>query len=103
MRFVAPKSGLYLIEALFAGIHFGLSSTDVNVVHNGLSLFAANIEGYGGDPAFHAVEGSHPNAEYEGTVELQAHDVVDFSVGYGTNRTHFGDTTGLFAVIRVVK
>jgi hypothetical protein len=103
VRFVAPKSGRYRIEARFAGIHFGLSSTDVSVVHNGVSLFAANIEGYGGDPEFHPIEGSHPNAAYEGTVDLQVHDVVDFAVGYGTNRTHFSDTTGLFAVIRVVK
>jgi hypothetical protein len=103
VRFIAPKSGLYRIEAKFSGIHFGLSSTDVHVVHNGVSLFAANIEGYGGDPAFHPVEGSHPNADYEGTVQLQARDVVDFAVGFGSNRTHFGDTSGLFAVIRVVK
>jgi hypothetical protein len=31
------------------------------------------------------------------------HDVVDFAVGYGTNGTHFSDTTGLFAVVRVLK
>lgn len=103
VRFIAPKSGLYRIEARFAGIHFGLSTTDVNVMQNGVSLFAANIEGYGGDPAFHPVEGTHPVAEYEGTVELQVNDVVDFAVGYGTNRTHFSDTTGLYAVVRVVK
>ena len=103
VRFVAPKSGLYQINARFAGIHFGLSTTDVHVMHNEISLFDADIEGYGGDPAFHPVQGAHPNVEYEGRVELLAHDVVDFAVGYGTNETHFSDTTGLFAVVRLLK
>jgi hypothetical protein len=103
VRFVAPKSGLYQINARFAGIHFGLSTTDVHVMHNDVSLFDADIEGYGGDPAFDPVQGAQPNAEYEGTVELRALDVVDFAVGYGTNGTHFSHTTGLFAVVRVVK
>lgn len=100
VRFTAPKSGFYEISARFAGIHFGLSTTDVHVVHNGVSLFDAEIEGYGGDPAFHAVEGAHPNADYAGFVELLEDDVVDFAVGYGANGTHYSDTTGLFAVVR---
>jgi hypothetical protein len=103
VRFRAPKSGLYKISARFSGIHFGLSTTDVHVTHNGASLFDAVIEGYGGDPAFHPVQGAHPNAEYEARVRLRAHDVVDFAVGYGANQTHFSDTTGLFAVLRRLK
>ena len=37
IRFVAPKLGTYRITARFEGIHFGLSSTDVHVLHNAAS------------------------------------------------------------------
>jgi hypothetical protein len=99
VRFVAPVSGSYKISAQFEGIHYGLSTTDVHVLHNGTSLFAAEIEGYGGDPAFHKVEGSNPRAEYSGKIEMKANDIVDFAIGYGKNKTHYGDTTGMFAKI----
>ena len=55
IRFVAPVAGTYDVTARFEGVHFGLSSTDVHVLHNSASLFDADIAGYGGDPAFHAV------------------------------------------------
>jgi hypothetical protein len=97
VRFVAPKKGTYRIQAHFAGVHFGLSTTDVHVLHNEKSLFAAEIDGYGGDPAFHAVEGANPSADYDGEVNLRARDTISFAVGYGKNQTNYGDTTGLFA------
>jgi hypothetical protein len=97
VRFVAPVGGTYAVSAQFAGIHFGLSTTDVHVLHNDTSLFDADIDGYGGDPAFHKVEGASPNASYSGQVQLKAGDTVTFAVGYGKNKTNFGDTTGLFA------
>jgi hypothetical protein len=99
IRFVAPRRGTYRITARFEGIHFGLSSTDVHVLHNASPLFAANIEGYGGDPNFHKVEGSNPAAEYSGQILLQKNETVTFACGYGSNKTHFGDTTGLQARI----
>ena len=95
VRFVAPKSGTYSISAKFAGIHFGLSTTDVHVLHNATDLFTADIEGYGGDPAFHAIVGASPTANYEGQVTLKRGDVLTFAVGYGRNKTNYGDTTGL--------
>jgi hypothetical protein len=97
VRFTAPVSGRYKVEAQFEGIHFHLSSTDVHVLRGTAHLFDAEIEGYGGDPAFHAIEGAHPKAMYSGTLDLRAHDTVIFAVGYGKNRTHYNDTTGLFA------
>jgi hypothetical protein len=97
VRFVAPVAGTYKVSAQFAGIHFGLSTTDVHVLHNGTSLFDADIDGYGGDPAFHKVQGANPTASYSGQVELKAHDTLTFAVGYGKNKTNYGDTTGLFA------
>jgi hypothetical protein len=97
-RFVAPVAGTYKISAQFAGVHVW-STTDVHVLHNGTSLFDADIDGYGGDPAFRKVEGTSPAATYSGQIELKANDTVTFAVGYGKNKTNSGDTTGLFARI----
>jgi hypothetical protein len=103
VRFVAPRSGTYSVNAKFVGIHFGLSTTDVHVLKNGNSVFASNIEGYGGDAAFHKVEGSNPQAEYFGQMHLNANDRITFAVGYGKNKTNSGDTTGLSAQIVLLK
>ena len=63
-------------------------------------MFSAEIEGYGGDPAFHVVTGAHPTANYEGKRALRKGDTVTFAVGYGANKTNYGDTTGL--VTRII-
>jgi hypothetical protein len=99
IRFVAPAAGTYNVTARFEGVHFGLSSTDVHVLQNSVSLFDADIAGYGGDPAFHAVQGASPTALYSGKVKLRANDIVTFAVGYGKNKTNYCDTTGL--VVRI--
>jgi len=99
IRFIAPVAGTYKVEARFEGVHFGLSSTDVHVLHNSASLFGADIAGYGGDPAFHVVQGESPAASYSGSVKLKANDTVTFGVGYGKNKTNYCDTTGL--VVRI--
>ena len=96
VRFVAPVAGTYKISAQFAGVHVW-STTDVHVLHNGASLFDADIDGYGGDPAFRKVQGASPTAAYSGQIEMKANDTVTFAVGYGKNKTNSGDTTGLFA------
>jgi hypothetical protein len=95
IRFVAPVAGTYNVTARFEGVHFGLSSTDVHVLQNSASLFDADIAGYGGDPAFHAVQGASPTASYSGKVKLKANEIVTFAVGYGKNKTNSCDTTGL--------
>jgi hypothetical protein len=99
IRFVAPAPGTYKVVAKFEGVHFGLSTTDVHVLHNAASLFDADIDGYGGDPAFHKVQGASPTAAYSGQVILKANDTVTFAVGYGKNKTNSCDTTGLFAQV----
>ena len=74
----------------------------MHVLHNGTSLFDADIDGYGGDPAFRKVQGASPTAAYSGQIEMKASDTVTFAVGYGKNKTNSGDTTGLFARIVLV-
>ena len=69
------------------------------MLHNATSLFDAEIEGYGGDPAFHEVQGLSPTAAYSGEIDLKANDTVTFACGYGKNKTNFRDTTGLFAQV----
>lgn len=102
LRFVAPESGTYEISARFAGVHFGLSTTDVHVLHNAVSLFDADIQGYGGDAAFHKIEGASPTANYSGRIELKANDTITFACAYGKNQTHYSDTTGLIARIVLI-
>ena len=98
VRFVAPVAGTYKISAQFEGVHVW-STTDVHVLRNGTSLFDADIDGYGGDPAFRKVEGASPTAAYSGEIEMKTGDTVTFAVGYGKNKTNSGDTTGLFAKV----
>lgn len=100
IRFVAPMDGTYQVTVRFEGIHFGLSSTDVHVLHNAKSLFDAEIQGYGGDPKFHKVEGLNPTADYSGKITLAKDDTLTFACGYGKNQTHYGDTTGLSVQLR---
>jgi hypothetical protein len=103
VRFAAPSAGSYQISAKFEGIHFGLSTTDVHVLHNDKSLFDADIDGYGGDPTFHKVQGASPTAEYSGQITMKANDTITFAVGYGKDKTNSGDTTGLFAQVILLK
>jgi hypothetical protein len=95
IQFVAPRTGTYAVQAHFEGIHFRLSTTDVHVLAGDAGLFASNVSGYGGDPAFHAVEGAAPIADYDGAIPLRTGDVLTFAIGYGTNMTNYNDTTGL--------
>jgi hypothetical protein len=102
VQFVVPDAGSFAVQADFEGIHFRLSTTDVHVLQNDASLFAANIDGYGGDPAFHAIEGASPDASYSGMLAVDAGDVLTFAVGIGVDGTNFNDTTGLIVHITSV-
>jgi hypothetical protein len=70
------------------------------VLVNGTPVFDGVVEGYGGDPRFHATQGPAPRATYAGTAAARGGDVVVFAVGYGRNGTHFNDTTGLIVRLR---
>jgi hypothetical protein len=95
VQFVTPAAATYDVDAEFTGIHFRLSSTDVHVLRGDEPLLDAQIDGYGGDPAFHAVEGGNPRAGYHAAHALAVGDVLSFAVGVGQNGTYFNDTTGL--------
>jgi hypothetical protein len=101
VQFVAPVAGHYDVQADFTGIHFRLSSTDVHVLYGDTAAFDAVIDGYGGDPAFHALEGQSPRASYHDVHAVAAGDVLSFAVGVGQNGTYNNDTTGLFVHIVV--
>ena len=64
------------------------------------SLFDAFIEGYGGDVSFHEVQGPHPTAHFTAEIHLEKMAAITFAVGYGRNKNHGCDTTGLVARIR---
>jgi hypothetical protein len=99
VQFVAPATATYDIQADFTGIHSRLSSTDVHVLHGDVAIFDAAIDGYGGDPTLHAVEGASPRARYQEARLLASGDVLGFAVGVGPNGTNFNDTTGLIVHI----
>jgi hypothetical protein len=48
------------------------------------------------------IEGANPAASYSGEVDLKAGNTIDVAVGYGKNKAHFCDATGLLAKIRLV-
>jgi hypothetical protein len=99
LRFLTPSPGTYRIKVTFEGIHFGLSSTDVHVLLNNTRLYDDLIEGYGGDPTFHPIIGTRPTITYEDLLTLVPGDIITIAVGYGPNKNHFNDTTGLLIIL----
>ena len=96
VRFTAPTSGVFLLNADFEGREFqgqeSATTTDVHVLVDSVAIFNGAVLGFGppSDQSFVA------------TLNLIAGDRVDFSVGYGSDRSFLGDTTGLDATLSVV-
>jgi hypothetical protein len=88
VRWTAPEPGLVSIASAFTG-QGARTTTDVHVLHNGLSIFDGLVEGFG----------NGTNFETSFTV-LQA-DTIDFAVGYGSN-SYIGDSTSLAATLQLV-
>lgn len=101
LRFVTPSSGKYKVSAVFEGLHFGLSTTDVHILLNSNPIFSELIDGYGGDSAFHKIEGANPTASFHDILSLNESDVLTFAVGFGANKNHTCDTTGLLVSIEI--
>ncbi|MBA7481861.1 Tol-Pal system protein TolB [subsurface metagenome] len=91
--FSVPLCETFDIDAMFTGIDHGGTSpflgttTDVHVLHNGISLFDGEVIGYGDTSSFST------------TVSVGMGDIIDFTVGYGSNQTHTCDSTALSATI----
>lgn len=88
VRWTAPAAGSYSIDALFEGVatyhyHNGLSTADVNVLKNGVSLFSGEIRGTVGIPGIEGASGDDQSQAYKQTLSLAAGDTLDFSVGDG--------------------
>ncbi len=85
----APSSSLFSINATFTPLDFG--GTDVHILHNGVSLFAADVT---------------PNnpQSYSTTTPLAvlAGDKIDFAVGTGPNQNYAFDSTGIAASLTQV-
>ncbi len=85
-RWTATYAGTFDIDAMFTGIDLGGTTTDVHVLHNGISLFDGLVNG---------------NTSSFSTTALNVGmgDIIDFAVGYGSNQNHTSDTTALSATI----
>src|SRR5262249_19545731 len=94
LRWTAPADGSYQIDAEFQGSDLTGATTDVHVLRNGTALLDGSINGGLGP-------GSGPT--YAGTLSLRAGDIIDFAVGYGSNRNYFHDSTGLSVNIQYEK
>lgn len=92
VRWTAPSTGSYAIDATFTGRDMvGPTTTDVAVLSNGSPLWSGEVTGYLATQAYAA-----------GPVNLSAGDTIDFTVGYGTDGTYSYDTTGLSAHVTLI-
>ncbi|MDJ1173049.1 PEP-CTERM sorting domain-containing protein [Roseofilum capinflatum] len=93
LRWIAPETQTYALSAAFSGLdHIGPTTTDVHVLHNGVSLFSDLINGFG----------ASTTKSFNLTQMMEAGDTIDFAVGYGTNKTYWYDTTGIEATISAI-
>src|SRR5882672_5396586 len=90
LRWTAPAAGSYLIEGKFQGLDTRGNTSDATITHNGASVFSANINSYGAQALFSL------------TRTLAAGDMIEFTVGWGSNSDYSFDSTGLAASITLV-
>ena len=90
IRFTNPVAGTYALTSTFTGIDDGPTSTDVHVLLDGVSLFSDLVNDYGVAHSFSS------------NVTMNAGDILDFGVGYGTNGNFTGDSTGIAVQISPV-
>jgi len=96
VRFTAPATDAYLLNAVFEGREFQGqgpgTNADVHVLRNGVALFNAVVIGFG----------TPSDQPFATSLNLTAGDRIDFSVGFGPNGTFLGDTLSLQATLTVV-
>jgi hypothetical protein len=90
VRFAAPAAGSYAVNAAFFGLDFaGPTTTDVNILVAGISIFDGIVNGFG--------PGTGPI--FATNLNLNAGDTIDFAVGVGPNGNYANDLTGLAATV----
>lgn len=91
-RFTAPAAGLFTLAALFQGRDTRGTSTDVHILHNGVSIFDGIVTGFD----------TPSNQSFSTQLTLSVGDRLDFAVGFGPNMTFFQDSTALAATLTPV-
>ena len=92
LRYTVAAPGTYQISGAYRGQDTGGTTTDVHILVNGASAFGAEVTGY-----------LDPSTQTFSFVQaLNANDIIDFAVGFGTNGTYFYDSTGLQGTIAAV-
>jgi len=95
VRWTAPASNTVSIKGFFQGIDTGQTSSDVAISYNGAVIFPPGqaskpLNGFGTQVPFSLIRA------------VNVGDVVEFSVGFGSNQTYNSDSTGLAATITPV-
>jgi len=100
LRWTAPISGSFQIEALFEGMQRpDGTTTDVHVLLSGVSIYDAIVDGWVGRPYDpNPRSGPSPEQSFSGVVSLLAGETIDFAVGNMGNGQNC-DGTGLSARI----
>ena len=88
VRWTAPGDGEHAVQADFLAID-PAATTDVQVLHNGRSLFKGLIN----------IDGQGSRAAFQEKVAVAKGDTLDFVVGFG-NGQHACDSTGLEVTLR---
>jgi hypothetical protein len=89
LRWTAPSSGAFNIFASFSGLSALGDTSDVYILHDGVSIFDANVTG------------THLPKAYSGSQTITAGDTIDFVVGVGSDGNYDEDLTSLTASIAV--
>lgn len=90
VRWTAPSAGTYALASLFTGLDCCATTSDVNILVNGGSIFSAFVNGFGSTQS------------YSSNLFLGAGDLVDVAVGFGANNNYYYDSTGLNLTIDAV-
>jgi hypothetical protein len=101
IQWTAPAAGTYTIQGWFTGNDFRYpTTTDVAIMHGTrpnenevvtTAIFTGAIDSYN-EPLYFSLS-KQP---------LKAGETIDFAVGYGSNETYIGDSTGISATISLI-
>jgi hypothetical protein len=83
VRWTVPESRNYLVTAEFVGLDTKPTSTDIYVIHNDEKIYSDYVNDY-----------QRPH-QFSRNLSLTQGDTIDFIVGWGKDKTIWGDTTGL--------